>query len=43
VFAIDTTTAVPKVRAIFNGVGTTLFNLAVNPVSRKGNGVLDRD
>jgi DNA-binding beta-propeller fold protein YncE len=35
VFTIDTTTAVPTVTTIANGVGTTLFNMAVNPVNGK--------
>jgi DNA-binding beta-propeller fold protein YncE len=35
VFTIDTTTAVPTVVGKTAGVGTTLFNLAVNPASGK--------
>jgi YVTN family beta-propeller protein len=35
VFTIDTTTAVPTVMSKSSGVGTTLFNIAVNPVNGK--------
>jgi sugar lactone lactonase YvrE len=35
VFAIDATAATPALKATFTGVGTTLFNLAVNPKNGK--------
>ncbi len=35
VFAIDATLPVPAESAIYTGVGTTIFNMAVNPVSGK--------